>query len=59
MDSTLIQILVKDVAVPELLKLLSARREITEGDMVIVLSNDVEKVKAVGQAFLDQTRPPA
>lgn len=57
MDKSLIQILIADVAIPELLRLLRGLT-ITEDQMLIVLNQNVEQVKAVGQAFLDQTRPP-
>ena len=57
MDTTLITILVKDVAVPELLALLHKSMP-TDGDIVIKLSKDVNDVKSIGQAFLDETRTP-
>lgn len=55
-DSTAITIVVKDVIVPELLALLHKQMP-TDGEMVIKLSKDADDIKAIGQAFLDQTRP--
>lgn len=55
MDSVLVQILVKDLVLPELLALLH-RAVPEEGQMVVILSKDVDRVKAIGQAFLDSTK---
>ena len=56
MDSTLITILIRDVAVPEILALLHKHIE-TDETIVVTLSKDVERIKAQGQAFLDATKP--
>lgn len=52
---TLVQILVKDVVLPEVLALLH-RNVPDEGAIYITLSKDKNRVKAFGQAFLDETR---
>lgn len=56
MDATLISILVKDVAVPELLALIHKIVQ-TDASITIKLSKDVADIKAIGQAYLDETRP--
>lgn len=56
---SLLQILVEDIAVPEILNLLH-RNVPTDSQMVIILKRDVQATQAQGQGFLDQMlgRPP-
>lgn len=53
-DDTLLTILIKDIAIPEVLAFLH-RSTPDEGQIFIILSKDTAQIKAVGQAFLDRT----
>lgn len=56
MDATLITLLVKDIAVPEILALI--HRTVQDDQTIqITLSKDVAAITQAGQAFLDETRP--
>jgi hypothetical protein len=58
LDKTLIQVLVHDIAVPEILSFLKERRGEGETDESIQVRVTKEKdaIQAFGQAFLDETR---
>jgi hypothetical protein len=61
MDPTLIAILIKDIAIPEILAIIRAHKNATgkmptDAEVIAALDLDVERFTQIGQNFLDRTR---